>query len=66
MVISALYVAGANSLGRTFARVTSFVALAGAAFRCAAAVESGYRPEDRDLAALGIGDIMQRGQYIGR
>ena len=66
MVMSALYLAGANSLLRAFARLASFVSLTGAAFRCAAAVESGHRPEERDLAALGIGDVMPGPQYIGR
>ena len=65
MVISALY-AGANSLFRAFAPLASFFTLTGAAIRCAAAVESGHKPESRDLAALGIGQVMQGSHHIGR
>ena len=40
--------------------------MAGAAFRCAASVESGYRPQERDLRILGIEGIMPLTQQIGR
>ena len=66
MVMSALNLVGAKTLLRAFSRLVAFVAMAGAAFRCAAAVENGYKPERRDLAALGIGDVMAGPQYIGR
>lgn len=40
--------------------------MAGAAFRCAASVESGYRPQQRDLQLLGIEGIMPLSGQIGR
>ena len=40
--------------------------MAGAAFRCAASVESGYRPPERDLRLLGIEGIMPLTEQIGR
>jgi hypothetical protein len=40
--------------------------MAGAAFRCAASVESGYRPHERDLKILGIEGIMPLTEQIGR
>ena len=40
--------------------------MAGAAFRCAASVESGYRPQERDLQLLGIKGIMPLSGQIGR
>ncbi len=40
--------------------------MAGAAFRCAASVESGYRPQERDLRILGIEGIMPLTKQIGR
>jgi hypothetical protein len=40
--------------------------MAGAAFRCAASVESGYRPQERDLQLLGIEGIMPLSGQIGR
>lgn len=40
--------------------------MAGAAIRCAASVESGYRPQERDLRILGIEGIMPLTEQIGR
>lgn len=40
--------------------------MAGAALRCAASVESGYRPQARDLKILGIEGIMPLTRQIGR
>lgn len=52
--------------GRSFDTLRTFIEVAGAAIRCAAAVESGYRPNQRDLNALGIGEAMSRTRQIGR
>lgn len=52
--------------GRPFETVKTFVEMAGAALRCAAAVESGYRPNERDLKALGINELMSRTPIVGR
>lgn len=46
--------------------VRTYWTLAGAAFRCAASVESGYRPQERDLRVLGIEGIMPLTKQIGR
>ena len=51
---------------RSFATLRTFLAIAGASIRCAAAVESGYRPDQRDLNALGIGEAMSRTRQLGR
>ncbi|KQT10002.1 hypothetical protein ASG40_09805 [Methylobacterium sp. Leaf399] len=40
--------------------------MAGAALRCAASVESGYRPQERDQRLLGIEGIMPLTKQIGR
>lgn len=40
--------------------------MAGAAFRCAASIESGYRPQERDLRTLGIEGIRPLTKQIGR
>ena len=52
--------------GRSFEAIRDFFAIAGAAIRCASAVESGYRPNQRDLKTLGITEALSRAQQIGR
>ena len=54
------------SSGRTFETLRTFIEMTGAAFRCAAAVESGYRPNQHDLEALGITELMSRTPIVGR
>lgn len=46
--------------------VRAYWTMAGAAFKCAASVESGYRPHERDLKILGIEGIMPLTKQIGR
>ena len=46
--------------------VRTYWNMAGAAFKCAASVESGYRPHERDLKILGIEGIMPLTKQIGR
>jgi hypothetical protein len=53
--------------GRSFETVRSFFSIAGAAIRCAAADESGYRPNAGDLKTLGINESLARTDYrLGR
>ena len=52
--------------GRSFEAIRDFLAIAGAAMRCASAVESGRSPNARDLKALGISQPLARGQLLGR
>ncbi len=54
------------SSGRGFENLRAFFEIAGAAIRCAAAVDSGYRPNERDLKALGISEVMSRTPVVGR
>jgi hypothetical protein len=63
---NAAILAPAATPARSFATFRTFIEVAGAAIRCAAAVESGYRPEQRDLNALGISDAMSKTRLIGR
>ena len=58
--------APAANRGRGFEAIRTFVEMAGAALRCAAAVESGYRPNTRDLRTLGIEDQLARTSLLGR
>ncbi|MBX9934515.1 MAG: hypothetical protein K2Y56_23865 [Methylobacterium sp.] len=60
--LSAPEAEGAN----LFETVRTYWVMAGAAFRCAASVESGYRPQERDLTLLGIEGIMPLTKQIGR
>lgn len=46
--------------------VRTYWFMTGAAFRCAASVESGYRPKERDLKILDIQGIMPLTNQIGR
>ena len=57
----------AASSGRSLETVRTVFAIAGAAIRCAAAVESGYRPNTGDLKTLGISESLARTEYkLGR
>ncbi len=56
----------ATNAGRGFETVRAFFEIAGAAIRCAAAVESGYRPKPGDLKTLGISELLPRTQLLGR
>ena len=52
--------------GRSLEAIRDFFAIAGAAIRCASAVESGNRPNTRDLTTLGISQQLSGGRLLGR
>ena len=52
--------------GRSFEAIRDFFTIAGAAMRCASAVESGHSPKAGDLKALGISQPLVRGHLLGR
>ncbi|NNM72372.1 hypothetical protein [Enterovirga aerilata] len=52
--------------GRSFGTIRTFLEIAGAAIRCASAVEAGRRPNSRDLKTLGIGEALPHTQLFGR
>lgn len=46
--------------------IRGFFDIAGAAIRTASAVESGRRPDPRDLKALGMSQLLSGGDLLGR
>ncbi len=58
--------AARSGKSRSLETVRAFFEIAGAAIRCASAVESGYRPNIGDLKTLGISESLARTQLLGR